>query len=145
MTVHLVKLCVGVDSIDDLERYRARVKAAADKRGETWQSTHVTRMSPKRADEILDGGSLYWVIKRVIQVRQRIIDLKEVVGDDGIKRCAIVMDNELIRTGPAMRRPFQGWRYLKPEDAPADLSDPAAGGADLPAELRRKLLEIGAW
>jgi hypothetical protein len=145
MTVHLVKLCVGADSIDDLERYRARVKAAADARGETWQSTHVTRMSPKRADEILDGGSLYWVIKRVIQVRQRIIGLEEVIGDDGIKRCAIVMDNELVRTAPAARRPFQGWRYLKAEDAPRDLSDPAAGGANLPDELRRKLLEIGAW
>lgn len=143
--MHLVKLCVGVDTIEDLERYRAGAEAAASARGETWQSTHVTRMFPKQAEKILDGGSLYWVIRRVIQVRQRIIDLQEVVGDDGIKRCAIVMDNELIRTAPAARRPFQGWRYLKPDDAPMDLSDPSAGGADLPADLRRKLIEIGAW
>lgn len=143
--MHMIKLCVGVESIEDLEHYRARVKATAQARGENWQSMHVTRMFPKQAAKILDGGSLYWVIKRVIQVRQRIIDLQEVVGEDGIKRCAIVMDNELVRTAPAARRPFQGWRYLKPEDAPMDLSDPAAGGADLPAELRRKLIEIGAW
>ncbi len=143
--MHLIKLCVGADSIEDLENYRTRVKAAAKARGETWQSTHVTRMFPKQATKILEGGSLYWVIKRVIQVRQRIIDLQEVIGDDGIKRCAIIMDNELIRTAPAVRRPFQGWRYLKPDDAPMDLSDPAAGGAELPADLRRKLIEIGAW
>jgi len=145
MTLHLIKLCVGVDSVEDLEAYRRRRTQEQTAGGEPVRSVHVTRMFPKQAEKILDGGSLYWVIRRVIQARQRITGLEEVVGDDGIKRCAIIMDPEIIRTAPAARRPFQGWRYLKAEDAPMDLSDPAAGGADLPPELRRKLIEIGAW
>lgn len=144
MTLHLIKLCVGVDSVEDLEAYRAADIARAKARGEVAVSRHVTRMTPKRAEELLDGGSLYWVIKRVIQCRQRILSLDEVDGKDGIRRCAIVMDTEIIRTAPAPRRPFQGWRYLKAEDAPADLSV-ATGGLELPDELRRKLIEIGAW
>lgn len=139
MTLHLIKLCVGADSIEDLERWRDR----STRKGEPM--AHVTRMFPKRRDELLDGGSLYWVIKRVIQVRQKIIGLEEVVSQDGIRRCAIMLDPELVRTGPAPRRPFQGWRYLKPDDAPPDLGPEEAGGEDLPGHLRAKLLEIGAW
>ncbi|MEE2566846.1 DUF1489 family protein [Hyphobacterium marinum] len=144
MTLHLIKLCVGVDSVEDLESYRAADLARAKAAGEAPVSRHVTRMTPKQAEDVLDGGSLYWVIKRVIQCRQRILSLDEVTGRDGIKRCAIVMDPEIVRTAPAPRRPFQGWRYLKPEDAPADLTE-ATGGLELPDELRRKLIEIGAW
>ncbi|MGY6531137.1 DUF1489 family protein [Glycocaulis sp.] len=139
MALHLIKLCVGVDSIEDLEARRAK---SAPGSGPVF---HVTRMSPKRRDEVLDGGSLYWVIKRVIQVRQRIIDLEEITGEDGISRCCIWMDRELIRTSPRPKKPFQGWRYLKAADAPPDLSSPAAGGEELPGELRRKLIELGAW
>lgn len=144
MPLHLIKLCVGVDSVEDLERSRDRRVAERKARGEPAVSRHVTRMTPKRAEEILEGGSLYWVIKRVIQCRQRIISLDEVRDADGTKRCAIVMDPEIVRTNPSPKRPFQGWRYLKDSDAPGDLTA-ATGGADLPDDLRRKLIEIGAW
>lgn len=145
MTLHLIKLCVGIDTVEELEAYRAQRSKEQGARGEPVRSVHVTRMFPKQAEKLLDGGSLYWVIKRVIQCRQRILSLDEIVGEDGIRRCAIVMDPEIIRTAPAARRPFQGWRYLKTDEAPMDISDPAAGGESLPPDLRRKLIEIGAW
>lgn len=145
MTVHLIKLCVGIDTVEELEAHRVQRSAEQAARNEAVQSVHVTRMSPKRAAEILDGGSLYWVIKRVIRCRQRILSLDEVIGEDGIKRCAIVMDSEIIRTAPAARRPFQGWRYLNTDDAPMDINAPSGGGENLPPELRSKLIEIGAW
>jgi hypothetical protein len=145
MTVHLIKLCVGIDTVEELEAHRRERSVEQQAQNEAVQSVHVTRMSPKRAVELLDGGSLYWVIKRVIRCRQRIISLDEVVGEDGIKRCAIVMDPEIIRTAPAARRPFQGWRYLKTDDAPMDIDAPARGGENLPPELRSRLIEIGAW
>ena len=135
MSLHLIKLCVGADSIDDLRRSTQSGEPMA----------HVTRMFPKRGDALLDGGSLYWVIKRMVQVRQRIIGLEEVRGQDGIRRCAIMLDPELVRTAPAPRRPFQGWRYLKADEAPQDLGPDGAGGEDLPDNLRAKLLELGAW
>ncbi len=145
MTLHLIKLCVGIDTVEELESYRRQRSQEQLARGEALRSVHVTRMFPKQAEKLLDGGSLYWVIKRVIQCRQRILSLDEVTGEDGVRRCAIVMDPEIIRTAPAARRPFQGWRYLKVEEAPMDISDPSAGGENLPPDLRRKLIEIGAW
>ncbi|MCR9128519.1 MAG: DUF1489 domain-containing protein [Alphaproteobacteria bacterium] len=138
MPLHLVKLCVGADGIEDLERWRDTC-APGDR-----LMPHTTRMTPKRAKELLDGGSLYWVIKRVIQARQEIVELEEFVDEGGVKRCTIWLNNEIIPTAPAPKRPFQGWRYLKPEHAPADLTV-QSGGEDLPAELRNKLIEIGAW
>lgn len=138
MALHLLKLSVGTESIEDLERWRDRMTRGGQ------PMAHVTRMFPKRRDEILDGGSMYWVIKRVIQVRQRVLDLEEVTDSEGIRRCRIVLDSELVRTNPAPKRPFQGWRYLKPEEAPADLSL-VTGGEELPDDLRRKLIELGAW
>ncbi len=104
---------------------------------------HVTRMWPRREAEILAGGSIYWVIKGVISCRQRILRLDEIIGEDGIRRCAIVLDPELIRTAQAVKRPFQGWRYLKPEDAPPDLTESRAGDDALPQEISAKLAEIG--
>nr|WP_216601206.1 DUF1489 domain-containing protein [Ruegeria sp. HKCCD6604] len=104
---------------------------------------HVTRMWPKREAEILNGGSIYWVIKGVVQCRQRILRLDEVIGDDGIRRCAIVLDPKLHRTQNALKRPFQGWRYLKPEDTPADLPKNREQDDALPDDLNRALAEIG--
>jgi hypothetical protein len=135
--IHIVKLCVGADSVEDLAQWQ---KGQIKKRK---RPVCGTRMWPKRKDEVLDGGSLYWVIKGVIAVRQRIIEIDEVTDDHGL-RCGLYLDAELLRTVPQPRRAFQGWRYLQPKDAPADLSE-AKGGADLPEELRRKLVEIGAW
>ncbi len=145
MTLHLIKLCVGIDTVEELEVYRAKNSKEQAARGEAVRSVHVTRMFPKQAEKLLDGGSLYWVIKRVIRCRQRLLSLDEITGEDGIRRCAIVMDPEIIRTAPAVRRPFQGWRYLKADEAPMDISNSAAGGESLPPDLRRKLIEIGAW
>ena len=137
--VNIVKLCVGIDSVEHLIDYRARTYGKASSK----PNRHVTRMFPKRASEILSGGSLYWVIKGEIQVRQRILGLEEVIGEDGIRRCAIVMDPELIRTVPVQRRPFQGWRYLEPAMAPPDLYDRRRKENPLPAELQAALADIG--
>lgn len=138
MALNLIKLCVGADGIENLEAWRDQV-APGDR-----PMPHTTRMTPKRAKELLDGGSLYWVIKRVVQARQTILELEEFTDEAGIKRCTIWLDREIIPTAPTPRRPFQGWRYLKAEDAPADLSV-QTGGEDLPDDLRRKLIEMGAW
>jgi len=140
-TINLVKLCVGIDSVEHLESYRARVKS--DNAVE--HARHVTRMWPRRESELLNGGSIYWVIKGVIQARQAVLRLDEVIGQDGIRRCGIVMDNEIIRTQAATRRPFQGWRYLEPPDSPADLNKGAKAQDDLPPELMTALAEIGVW
>lgn len=141
MPLHLVKLCVGVDSLDDLERWYRDEERAHAGRGERFAPMHVTRMFPKRADEILAGGSLYWVIRGLVQARQRIVDLRPVRGHDGIERCGIVLDRELVRTEHQPRRAFQGWRYLQGRDAPADLRQ-ASGGEDIPEEMRRALREL---
>lgn len=143
--MNLVKLCVGVSSIEQLEEWRTEECARRRAAGEPELIAHVTRMMPTRKDEVENGGSLYWVISGVILCRSEIVSLERIVGSDGIKRCAILMSPELIRTAPVPRRPFQGWRYFKPEDAPRDLSDPAGGDDELPVDLRSKLMEIGAW
>ncbi len=100
-------------------------------------------MWPKRVEDVLAGGSLYWVIKGVVIVRQRIIAIDDVTDDHG-QRCGLYLDRKLMRTVPQPRRAFQGWRYLDPKDAPADLGE-TSGGADLPEHLRRQLVELGAW
>ena len=102
-------------------------------------------MWPKRSKEILNGGSIFWVIKDVIQCRQRILRLDEVFGHDGIRRCAIVNDPELVPVAPAPKRPFQGWRYLKIEDSPPDLSESRKGDDTLPDDLRAELADIGIF
>ncbi len=107
--VNLVKLCVGCESVEQLAAWQ-EARCAGDP---ACLPKHVTRMWPKREAELIAGGSLYWVIKGVILLRQRILRLDEVIGEDGIRRCGIVLDRELHRTTPAPRRAFQGWRYLK--------------------------------
>ncbi len=133
--VNLVKLCVGVDSLVDLA---GRIESQ-----QVPETRHVTRMWPKRAAELLAGGSLYWVIKGVVQARQRIIALDEVIGKDGIRRCGIRMDARLIRTQGAVKRPFQGWRYLTAENAPPDLPDIRPSDTEIPTALNSALAEIG--
>jgi len=100
-------------------------------------------MWPKRTSEILGGGSIYWVIKGLVLCRQRIVRFDEFAREDGIRRCAIVLDPELIRVAPVPRRAFQGWRYLAAGDAPPDLTGAKAGEDALPAELSAALAEIG--
>jgi len=141
--VNLVKLCVGIDSLEHLMRYRAAQRADAQKIGRADETVHVTRMFPKRADELLNGGSLYWVIKGVILARQKVLRLDARIGADGIRRCAIVMEPHLIQTEGAPRRPFQGWRYLESGDAPSDLAASRAEDDELPPALSLALGEIG--
>lgn len=143
MGLNLIKLCVGADSVDDLRAwidYRLAEKRAA---GQAPESMHTTRMTPKRADEIIGKGSLYWVIKGRVLCRQRITDIRPFVDDEGISRCRIVLDPEIVLTHSQPKRPFQGWRYLKAEDAPADLGDGRDGIAALPADMRNELADLG--
>ncbi len=136
MSLNLIKLCVGAASPDDLRQWRAaRAKAGH-------RSIVHTRQTPKRAAEILDGGSLYWVFKGVILIRQPVLAI-ETIGEGPRRRCEILLDEAMIETAPQPRRAFQGWRYLDPKEAPADLGETASG--DLPPELARRLREAGAW
>ncbi|MYM56968.1 DUF1489 family protein [Thalassovita mangrovi] len=137
--INLIKLSVGTEDVDNLALWQKMPHAQTP----DGLPRHVTRMWPKREAELLNGGSIYWVIKGVIQCRQRVLRLDEVMGQDGIRRCAIVLDPELHRTAQALRRPFQGWRYLKPEDSPADLTATRKTEEPLPAELSAALAEIG--
>jgi hypothetical protein len=137
MSLNLIKLCVGVETLDDLRAYRAR--RAAEGRP---MIVH-TRQTPKRADDLLDGGSLYWVIKGAIVVRQRILAIER-LEEGGQSRCEILLEETLRPTAPQPRRPFQGWRYLEPKDAPPDL-ETVDGGEAMPPELARRLREMGAW
>lgn len=137
MTLHLIKLCVGAATPEDLRSWRAS-RAAAGHR----PIVH-TRQTPKRASEILDGGSLYWVFRGVVLIRQPIAAI-ETVGEGVTRRCEILLDESMIATAPHPRRAFQGWRYLEPKDAPPDLAT-LAGAGELPLELARKLREIGAF
>ena len=137
--LHLQKLSVGTKNVADLTAWQATERAQAP----DGLPRHVTRMWPKRAEELLSGGSIYWVVKGSLLCRQRIIRLDEYIGADGIRRCAIVIDPELIRVVPSLKRPFQGWRYLKPEDAPRDLPVGRENEEALPPSLSAALAEIG--
>ncbi|MDK3017405.1 DUF1489 family protein [Pseudodonghicola flavimaris] len=137
--INLIKLCVGADQVQDLIDWQAQTRS----RWPDGLPRHVTRMWPKRAEELLNGGSLYWVFKGEVLARQRVLRLEEVTGPDGIARCGIVLDPEVILTRAAARRPFQGWRYLKPEEAPADLPEGHAREDELPEALSRALADIG--
>lgn len=136
MALHMIKLVVGADTIDDLMAWRG----GNSKPGEPWILR--TRMTPKRAAELVDGGSIYRVFKGVILCRQRILAVNT-VGEGVTARCEITLDDTLVRVAPTPRRAFQGWRYLDPKDAPSDLDETAFG--DVPDDLARQLREVGAW
>lgn len=141
MPLHLLKLCVGVDAIEDLQAwidFRLEEKRA---RGEAAEQYHTTRMIPTRREELLDGGSLYWVIKGAIQARQHLVDIRPFTDAAGVKRCQLVLEPVLHPTRPQPRRPFQGWRYLTPDDAPPDIRK-LSGGGDIPETMRRELAEL---
>jgi hypothetical protein len=165
--LHLIKLCVGCDSIRDLEDWiEEKLKTRKGKgRGAgtairspnhdvesvpaalagtaTRARNHTTRMTPKRVAEILDGGSLYWVIRGQIMCRERILDIRPFTDKDGVGRCHIVLDCRPVPVEPRPYRAFQGWRYLKPSDAPCDLDRAAPGARDMPEDLRRELRSLG--
>lgn len=137
--VHLLKLSVGSESVEQMvEWQRLRSVQRSDGR-----YCHLTRMRPKRESEVLAGGSLYWVIQGVILARQEITALEEMTGQDGIGRCAIFLAPNVIRVAATPKRPFQGWRYLDPKDAPPDLGTSRPDESDLPPKLMAALAEIG--
>ena len=136
MALNMVKLCVGVSEIQQLaDHQKRRLK-------ENRKIFHVTRMVPRRQKELLDGGSLYWVMRGKILVRQRLTDIEEFTDPEGIRRCRLMLDEELVPVRPTPRRAFQGWRYLTPEDAAPDLTM-AERQSDIPAQMRAELIELG--
>jgi len=141
MALNLVKLCVGVAAVEELQAFVDHRIEQRRLQGEPQLSWHITRMVPKRREELLDGGSLYWVIKGKVQVRQ-IIDEIEVFSDnEGVRRCKIWLEPRLILTHWQPRRAFQGWRYLVQKDAPGDLG--TSDGQSIPPHLQRELAELG--
>ena len=143
MPLHLIKLCVGCDSVADLEDWIKQKLAEKRKRRQKPEHIHTTRMLPKRADELTDGGSLYWVIRGQISCRERIIGIRTTTGKDGIRRCQVVLDGKAVLVEPRPRSAFQGWRYLEPKDAPRDLARAAPGASKMPERMRRELQELG--
>jgi hypothetical protein len=144
MPLHLIKLAVGCDSVKDLKGWIAERMKVAKKKGLPQRHIHVTRMTPKRVDEILNGGSLYWVIRGEIAAREKIIGIEPFRDKDGIGRCRIVMQPKVISVSPRPMRPFQGWRYLKEDGAPADLTRTTATDlAAMPEPMRRELRDLG--
>ena len=144
MALHLLKIAVGIEHVEHLQQVQAERLERHDR------IIHVTRFGPRRADEVTDGGSLYWIVKRQIRVRQRILSIESVqVGDAGkagdvtVKKTALVLDPELVRTVPVPRRPHQGWRYFEENDAPADLLGSGAGEEAFPPELSAELRLLG--
>ena len=138
--IHMVKLCVGVSSIEELESYR-------NERAHWWDAdygeevhVHRTRTMPKRAAEMEGKASIYWVIAGVIGVRQPILRLAQFTDAEGKNYCDIIMSPDMVRTVPYPKRPFQGWRYLPPADAPPDL---AANGNEGAEEIARDLARLG--
>jgi len=142
VTVHLVKLSVGASEPEDITAWQKRRWDEAKKAGRKPEYRHLTRNVPKRAQEIIDGGSMYWVIKGVIRVRQRIKGIESIVWD-GAPRCKIVLERKLVRVTPRPMRAFQGWRYMEAADAPADLDALGKGAADMPAKMVEELRELG--
>ena len=143
MTVNLIKLCVGIEDVEHLAQVQKMRLAQKRSAGLPVELIHVTRSFPRRADEVLDGGSLYWVIRGVIRVRQRITELRETVNDAGKPACGIVLDPEHVLTERRTFRAFQGWRYFSVDDAPKDLRDLDGDTSSLPDEMADELKELG--
>jgi hypothetical protein len=142
MTVHLVKLCVGVDTVAELHAWQIERLRDLRRQRKVPELCHRTMQTPRRRDEVLEGGSLYWVIRGVILVRQRILDLRPDVKDNGIACCGILLDSTLVATRAQGRRAFQGWRYLEAADAPQDLREFDATDDDMPPGMREELREL---
>ncbi|MEM9197992.1 MAG: DUF1489 domain-containing protein [Pseudomonadota bacterium] len=142
--LHLIKLCVGSDGPDQLAAWQAQRMAERRAAGLPAQPRHVTRMWPRRADEIAGSGSLFWVFRGVLRARQGIIGFEAVRGEDGLNRCAILLDPRIVPVSPRPRRAFQGWRYLPGTDAPPDLAR-AQDALLLPETLEDELQALGVF
>jgi hypothetical protein len=143
MSLHLIKLCVGAESVDDLKSWIKKRLADKKKKGEKPEHIHVTRMAPKRADELLDGGSLFWVIRGQIMCREPLRAIRPYVDKEGVGRCRLVLGPKIVLVEPRPFRAFQGWRYLTEKDAPRDLDRAAPGARHMPEDMRRELRGLG--
>ncbi len=143
MPLHLIKLCVGCDSIQDLEEWIEENQAHARRLKRVHEQTHTTRMVPKRLEDLLGGGSLYWVIRGQVACRQKLLEIRPFTDGEGIGRCHLVLEPVVVPVEPRPYRPFQGWRYLKAEDAPRDLGRGQGGLAQMPEAMRRELADLG--
>ena len=143
MALHLLKLCVGAESISDLEEWIEEQQMLRRRSGRAEEQTHTTRMVPKRVDELVDGGSLYWVIKGQISARQRLLGIRPFTDVEGIGRCHLVLEPVVVPVEPRPCRPFQGWRYLADKDKPRDISSRSGDLGLMPEEMRRELAELG--
>lgn len=143
MPLHLLKLCVGCDSIRDLEEWIEENRAHHRRLGRDYEQVHTTRMVPKRLDALIAGGSLFWVVKGQIACRQRFLAIRPFTDGDGIGRCRLVLEPTVVALQPRPCRPFQGWRYLEDKDAPCDLDRSLGDGAAMPEFMRRELATLG--
>ncbi|MBV9561904.1 MAG: DUF1489 domain-containing protein [Bradyrhizobium sp.] len=144
MPVHLIKLAVGCDSVKELKDWVAERMKTARKKGLPQHHIHITRMTPKRVEDILAGGSLFWVIRGEIAAREKLIAIEPFRDRDGIGRCRLVMQPRVIAVSPRPMRPFQGWRYLTGDTAPPDLDKiSAANVGAMPEPMRRELRDLG--
>jgi hypothetical protein len=144
MPLHLIKLAVGCESFKELRGWVAERMKTAKKKGLPLRHVHITRMTPKRVDELLAGGSLYWVIRGEIAAREKIVAIEPFRDKDGISRCRLVMQPKVIAVSPRPMRPFQGWRYLTEDAAPLDLGKSMAKSvAAMPEPMRRELRDLG--
>ena len=134
MTIHLKKLAVGVISIEELIK---RQKEILFRQGEI---IHITRNKPKKILDLLSGGSIYWIIKRQVRVRQKILDIRELTAIDGKKSAGIFLENKLINVRPTPMKPFQGWRYYKNEEIPPDINDDVFSD-----DLNNELSKLGLY
>ena len=142
-SLHLIKLAVGCDSVGQLKEWVGERMRQAKAKGLPLQHVHVTRMSPKRPEELLGGGSLYWVIKGQIACRERLVGIEPFRDKDGIARCRLMMEPKVIAVSPRPMRPFQGWRYLPAKDVPSDLGKAGESIAAMPEAMQRELRELG--
>jgi hypothetical protein len=143
MPLHLIKLSVGCESVKVLKSWVAERALKLKRSGLPPRHIHVTRMVPKRAEELLAGGSIYWVIRGEIAAREKIVAIEPFRDHDGIGRCRLVMQPRVIAVSPRPMRAFQGWRYLADKDVPPDLGKAAASIAAMPEPLRRELRDLG--
>lgn len=141
MTLHILKLAVGIETLSDLANRQEQRLEDMKRGGLKPELIHVTRQTPKRGPEILEGGSIYWVIKGWITVRQALLELRPMTRD-GVAHCGLVYDSRLVPVALRPHRAFQGWRYLEEKSAPRDLRE-RNDGADLPDDLRRELIGLG--
>ena len=137
--IHLIKISVGSETVECLQKWQATPRALAP----DGKPRHITRMWPKRGADLLEGGSIYWVIKGFLQCRQKILRLDEMIGEDGVRRCSIVLDPVIVLTTKVKKRPFQGWRYFYADEAPADLRKRSTKEQPIPASLAGALSDIG--